>query len=92
MKKKLVGKVTKEENNEIQKLFERRNGLQELAKILTPDNSTLYEKLVVDLGTTTTNFQNWWDRMAAKYDWEKTVNGTWEIDFESCEIYLINDE
>ena len=89
--KKLVGKVTEDERNEIQKLFERRNGLQELAKILSPDNSTLYEKLVIDLGTTTTNFQNWWDKMASKYDWEKAESGTWEIDFESCDIYLISD-
>ncbi len=30
--KKLVGQVTVEEKDEIQKLFERRNGLNELAK------------------------------------------------------------
>ena len=42
--KKLVGQVTPEEKNEIQTLFERRNGLNELAKILTADNSDLYEK------------------------------------------------
>ena len=33
--KKVVGQVTPEEKNEIQLLFERRNGLNELAKILT---------------------------------------------------------
>ena len=32
--KKLVGQVTPEERDEIQMLFERRNGLNELAKIL----------------------------------------------------------
>ena len=31
--KKVVGQVTPEEKNEIQQLFERRNGLNELAKI-----------------------------------------------------------
>ena len=35
MAKKLVGQVTPEEKNEILTLFERRNGLNELAKILT---------------------------------------------------------
>ena len=44
--KKKVGQVTPEEKNEIQQLFERRNGLNELAKILTADNTELYEKLV----------------------------------------------
>lgn len=43
--RKVVGQVTPEEKNEIQKLFERRNGLNELAKILTADNAELYEKL-----------------------------------------------
>ena len=42
--KKLIGKVTEEEKKEIQTLFERKNGLNELAKILTADNELLYEK------------------------------------------------
>ena len=55
--KKLVGKVTEEEKNEILSLFERRNGLNELAKILTADNDALYEKLVRDMGDTGLKFQ-----------------------------------
>lgn len=87
--KKRIGKVTPEERNEIQTLFERRNGLNELANILTADNTELYEKLVKDLGETGTKFQNWWDRMAEKYQWESVENGNWEIDFETCEIFLV---
>ena len=90
--KKLVGQVTPEEKNEIQMLFERRNGLNELAKILTADNSDLYEKLVKDLGETGSKFQNWWDTMAQKYQWEGTQNGNWEINFETCEIFLVTPE
>lgn len=86
--KKVVGSVTVEEKNEIQTLFERRNGLNELAKILTAENTDLYEKLIKDMGETGTNFQQWWDRMGTKYQWEATENGTWEINFETCEIYL----
>ena len=37
--RKVVGQVTIEERNEIQQLFERRNGLNELAKILTTMSS-----------------------------------------------------
>lgn len=92
MAKKLVGQVTPEEKNEIQMLFERRNGLNELAKILTADNTELYERLVKDLGETGSKFQNWWDSMAQKYNWESTPNGNWEIIFETCEIYLITPE
>lgn len=87
--KKNVGQVTQEEKNEIQALFERRNGLNELAKIVTADNADLYEKLVRDLGETSTKFQNWWDRMARKYEWESVEGGNWEINFETCEIFLV---
>lgn len=86
--KKLVGQVTLEEKNEIQALFERRNGLNELAKILTPENDALYQKLVKDMGETGSKFQNWWDTMSQKYQWESTENGHWEINFDTCEIYL----
>ena len=89
MSKKIVGQVTVEEKNEIQQLFERRNGLNELAKVLTADNGELYEKLVKDMGETGTRFQQWWDRMYEKYNWENVEGGNWEIDFETCEIYLV---
>lgn len=89
MERKLVGQVTVEEKNEIQTLFERRNGLSELAKILSPDNSELYEKLVKDMGETATKFQRWWDEKAQKYSWESANNGNWEINFETCEIFLV---
>ena len=89
--KKIVGHVTVEEKNEIQTLFERRNGLNELAKIVTTENTDLYEKLVKDLGETGTKFQNWWDRMSQKYQWESSENGNWEINFETCEISLVTE-
>lgn len=92
MAKKIVGQVTVEEKNEIQTLFERRNGLNELAKILTADNAELYEKLVKDMGETNTKFQQWWDRMSQKYNWESAKDGNWEINFETCEINLVTNE
>ena len=87
--KKVVGQVTVEEKNEIQTLFERRNGLNELAKIVTADNTELYEKLVKDMGETSSKFQSWWDTMSQKYQWESAENGNWEINFQTCEIYLV---
>lgn len=87
--RKVVGQVTIEERNEIQQLFERRNGLNELAKILTAENHELYEKLVKDMGETGTKFQSWWDRMGENYQWESIEGGNWEINFDTCEIYLV---
>jgi CXXX repeat modification system protein len=90
--KKLVGSVTEQEKNQIQIIFERRNGLNELAKILTPDNEELYNRLVKDLGETTHKFQDWWNKMAAKYQWESVDGGNWEINFETGDIYLVYND
>jgi len=87
--KKKVGQVSPEEKDEILALFERKNGLAELSKILTTDNTALYEKLVKDMGETNTRFQKWWDDMSAKYNWESSANGNWEINFQSNEIFLV---
>ena len=90
--KKEVGRVTPEERDEIQTLFERRNGLRELACVLTADNAELYERMVKDMGETSSKFQDWWGRMGAKYAWEGTEDGNWEIDFNDCTIYLVTPE
>lgn len=88
---KLVGSVTSEEKVFIQQLFERKNGLNELAKIITSENNELYEKVVKDLGETSSKFQKWWDDMNAKYSWQSEQNGHWEIDFGSNNIYLVTE-
>ncbi|WP_418580216.1 CXXX repeat peptide modification system protein [Prevotella sp.] len=44
-----------------------------------------------DLGETGIRFQAWWDRMSAKYQWEGIEGGNWEINFDTCEIYLVKD-
>lgn len=85
----MIGKVTPEEKKEIQVLFERRNGLNELAKIVTIDNEELYEKLVKDLGRTSAKFQEWWNTMSEKYHWKGAENCSWEINFQTNEIYLV---
>ena len=87
--KKIIGKVTTDEKEEILFLYERRNSLTELAKCLTAENDKLYERIVKDLGETCTKFQNWWDRMAEKYQCESVEGGNWEIDFTTCEINLV---
>ncbi|MDE7412905.1 MAG: CXXX repeat peptide modification system protein [Muribaculaceae bacterium] len=90
--RKEIGSVTEQERDEIKKIFERRNGLNELAKILTYENTELYEKLVSDMGETSSLFQNWWDTMSTKYQWESHPDAHWEIDFNDCVIYLVTPE
>lgn len=90
--RKIVGQVTPEERDEIQKLFERKNGLQELAKIVDASNQELYDKLVQDMGETGGKFQQWWDAKAKQYGWESHPKGNWEINFQTCEITLVVKE
>ncbi len=89
MEKKKVGIVTEEERDEIQKLFMRHSGLADLAKIVNADNVELYEKVVNDLGETNTKFQDWWNKKGEKYNWEFADNGRWQINFDTCEIFLV---
>lgn len=89
MEKKKVGVVSIEERDEIRKLYERHSSLSELAKIITVDNVALYEKVVCDLGETKAKFQDWWNKKSEKYKWESVENGRWQINFETCDIYLV---
>lgn len=86
-----VGQVTPEERDQIQALFERKNGLIELVRSLAGEqiNEALYEKIIADLGRVTTRFQAWWDKAGRRYGWESQPGGRWEVDFETCAIYLV---
>ena len=89
MSRKLVGEVSIEEKKEIKSIYMRRSALLDLSKILTAGNSELYEKLVQDLGETNEKFQEWWSSKAKEHDWEGAENGRWQIDFNTCEIFLL---
>ena len=85
-----VGVVTPEERDQIRTLYERKSGLIELVIALSERDelTPIYEKVISDLGRTKMRFSEWWQDTAKKYDWKKDPEGKWEIDFETCEIYL----
>ena len=89
MERKLIGSVSEQERDEIRTLFERKNGLNELFKVLDAENEALYNKLVADMSITSTMFQSWWDEKAQKYQWDSLPDHRWEIDFDTCEIFLV---
>jgi len=93
--KKYIGTVKPEERDNIRDLYERRNALMELFKIL-PDLKKneadfLYEKVVKDLGQVTTKYNDWWAQTSLRYDWENSNGMQWEIDFETCKVYIKNE-
>jgi CXXX repeat modification system protein len=89
-----VGKVSARERDEMQTLFERKNGLLELVQSLAQngpgmlDNTAFYEKVVADLGRTTTRSRQWWEEKAKAYGWPSKPGWQWSIDFESCRITM----
>ena len=91
---KIVGKVSYEERDEIQVLFERKNGLVELVRSLAEAddevlrNSHFYERIVADMGKTITSYQQWWSEKARRYGWEKTEGYQWELNFDTCHVFL----
>ena len=88
VEKKLVGRVTPEQRDEIQALFERKNSLKELFLIVPKENQALYERVVADMAQTQKKFDQWWADRSAEHHWEGRENGRWEIDFGTCEIFL----
>lgn len=87
------GKVTVEERDEIRSLFQRKNALTELfgslAKLEEGVAAKLYEKLVVDMGRTATEFHAWWERKSQQYAWQSAEGANWRIDFDTCEVFLV---
>lgn len=87
----IVGKVTKAERDEIKALYERKNALIELfqtIKTLNQEDDLLYEKIVVDMGKTTSRFNAWWENTSKKHAWQNLSGHNWEIDFSTCEVFL----
>jgi len=94
MNREIVGKVTEEEKKEILIFFERKLGIEELTATLESDLFTLdkkesmQDKMISELGKVKLNMQAWWDKMYAKYKWKSVEGYKWNIDFQTCEIYL----
>lgn len=87
------GRVSAEERDEIKALFERKMGLAEvfqaLAKMEPEARDQMYDKAVSDMGETSRKFHTWWERTAKKHNWEAVAGGSWRIDFDSCEVFLV---
>jgi CXXX repeat modification system protein len=93
--RKRVGQVSPKERDQIQRLFECRNGLGEMARALAglgqaelTDNA-LYGRIRTEMGEVSTQFDAWWQQKAAEYGWESAPDAKWQIDFSTCAIYLV---
>ncbi|MCR3759780.1 CXXX repeat peptide modification system protein [Clostridium felsineum] len=93
-----VGIITTEEKEEIEVLYERKLALEELA--MTLDNpefdknsrSKIYERIIEDLGKSKVEFECWWEEKSKKYQWKSIEGYQWKINFETREIFLVEDD
>jgi uncharacterized protein len=80
----VVGRVTKEESDQIKHLFLRREALGDLFSLLPELEdapSDLYERVLEDTGRTVQEYEAWWAEMSLKYKWKK--GGNWQVNFDS---------
>ena len=98
VERKPVGRVSQQERDVALALFERKNGLTELVYSLAESNDEMlkneyfYDKIVMDMGKTTTKLEQWWEEKAKAYQWEAVKGFSWEIDFDTCQVFLRKNE
>ncbi len=69
--------LTENEIREIEDIYERKIALENLIKIIDPDNEDLYNKFVKDYTYTTKMYNEWWTKATQKYK----LNGNYYVDF-----------
>jgi len=94
MSREKVGIISEIEKDDIQKLYERQQALNELMMCLetmelTKENrGKLYNRIVNDKAETVKRFTEWWNDKAHKYGWKRDNEGRWSVDFHTNEVYL----
>lgn len=84
-------KITKEDIDEIEIIYEKKLAFENLFLLdsITSDND-LYQKLLTDYGHTLKCFSEWWDKMDDKYHWRsEAIEENWKVDFRGealCKI------
>lgn len=68
---------------EIEGLYERKVALENLSKIINPNEDIMYEKLIKDYGKTCREFDEWWKVKGQEYKWE---GQHWWLDFNTKKI------
>ena len=89
-----IGIVTEKENREIKEIFGRKMALEELiVSIQDIDiNTKLYNKLIEDIMDCNTKMKEWWKKTAKAHEWSYTANQTWNVDFDSREVNLVDTQ
>ena len=85
---KKVGEVLESEKQIIYDLYEKRNALVNLLKILD-DTDKMWNDAVNILEFTRNKEKEWWKEKEQKYKWYGETDKSWVINFRTNEIFLI---
>ena len=96
VEKKLVGRVTPEQRDEIRALFERWDSQKRRFQFFFPKENRdlsreiqdIYDDMVISMEYMLLAIAQWWDDRGAEYQWEGRESGRWEINFDTCEVFL----
>lgn len=99
MENRIIGSVTDEEKDQIESIYEKKNGLIELMYSLNQNTllseettNSIYDKLASDMGKNKVSFDEWWSEMQQKYQWISPEGYSYFIDFHTNEIMLVKNE
>ena len=94
MARTVVGTLTGNERDEIQQLNYRKQTLQTVFRSLADENSAfnpqLYDKMMEDMTETQKRYDAWFRDKAREHGWESGDGMSWSVDFETCEVYLVD--
>lgn len=88
MERKLLGVLTEDEVNVIIRIYQRGTALQELIGITPIENDILYDKILADFQNTRKRMADWWTSTASAHNWTYEPTNSWNVDFETREVFL----
>lgn len=94
MIKQKVGEVTEDEKEEVLRLYDRKNALNELFFVLSSpyltegEKETLKGRIIDDMAKANSLYEKWWSDKREKYNWKSKATGQWIMDFRTRAVYL----
>lgn len=90
--RKLIAKISEAERDEIRSLYERKGSLIELFKTFDGEDNEqsnkLFNKVVNELSVTSRAYNEWFASKSIEHNWENIPGASWQIDFNTCDVYL----
>ena len=85
-----LGVIEKTECEALKKINTRKAALEELLLMIKDfeENADLYEKILSDYISCKQKIQEWWDGVSSKNNWIFDSTDSWEVKFETHEVFL----